>query len=293
MEKNKIKYKNKYEFKIRILSVQEIDAIIFGNSLIHFSEIIEIIGSKVNSDLNSVLKIKGINKGSIDYELAIICSLISPQIIDYAANIFQIFVGFLDFKKFLNGKEYKKVSNINGKVAIKNNKNVEKIVGIENLNIFIDSKINNSSVAAFQQLNKEPKITGLEVIDKNNQDSICLDKSDLTNFAKDSEIVNTTLNILSISFNKNAKSDFIYNENKIRAKILDDKFNTKISNGEPFAKGDSLEVVLKISKKFDESANAFVVKSYEILKVIEHLKKGQKKNNLTTFGGEGKRKLML
>lgn len=80
------------------------------------------------------------------------------------------------------------------------------------------------------------------------------------------------LNIVRLSFDKNQKWEFYYEGNKISAKISeDDDFLKRIDNGEQFAKGDSLEVVLEIRQEFDKSVNTFVNKAYKVLRIIDHI----------------------
>ena len=84
-----------------------------------------------------------------------------------------------------------------------------------------------------------------------------------------------SVNIVRLSFEESLKWDFYYKGNKISAKIADPKFYDLIDQGEQFAKGDILEVDLQINQIFDASVNTFINKSYQINRILRHIKRNE------------------
>jgi hypothetical protein len=84
-----------------------------------------------------------------------------------------------------------------------------------------------------------------------------------------------TLNIVRVSFEETLKWDFYFKGNKISAKIKDPTFYKLIDKGEPFAKGDILEVELQIIQKWDDSVNTYINKSYQITAILRHMRRSE------------------
>jgi len=86
------------------------------------------------------------------------------------------------------------------------------------------------------------------------------------------------LHIIRASFENSLKWDFLYLGNKISAKVEDTDFYKLIDNGQPFAKGDVLDVELQITQKFDEAINAYYNSSYQVKKINEHIPRAKQMN---------------
>ena len=61
--------------------------------------------------------------------------------------------------------------------------------------------------------------------------------------------------------------------NKISSKIKDDIFAERIDKGERFGKGDTLIVEMEVKQEFVESVNTYVNKSYQVIKINEHIER--------------------
>ena len=101
---------------------------------------------------------------------------------------------------------------------------------------------------------------------------------DVANNKRVIEKNNATLNIAKLSFNKGLRWSFIYEGIKISAHIIDYDFFKNIDECQEFAKGDSLIVDLKIHQEFDNSANAYINKKYQIVKVNNHIQRAKQLN---------------
>lgn len=79
--------------------------------------------------------------------------------------------------------------------------------------------------------------------------------------------------ILSPVFDDKSKWKFIRNGKPIQAIILDTDFIDRVNKGEPFRRGDKLEVMIQITQEYDKDADRYIDKSFSIVKVIKHIKR--------------------
>jgi hypothetical protein len=86
-----------------------------------------------------------------------------------------------------------------------------------------------------------------------------------------SHIETVPLNIYQITFSEKHQWQFYYQGMRIRARITDEKFIEKVSEGaEKFANGDTLICDLEIGQIFDKQANTYINRYYLIRTVHRH-----------------------
>lgn len=281
-------------FKIKFDGQEhQLDANTLINSLIHTSSIIQEVNSYYNSGKKIEIKIKALEKGSFLINIELVetildnlKNLLTKDNVEYAAAIIGSLVGLIELKKFLKGKKAKSIEEKSSeKVKIENEDG--QVIYIENFTytIYENSTIVKDALAQnFETLDNDPKITGFEITDKNENPLIRVEKEDFNNMSiKSDEISNgerilieaANLNILRLSFEGNLKWDFYYKGNKISAKILDKTFYELIDKGESFAKGDVLEVELQINQIWEEAVNTYINKAYAITKILRHIPRNE------------------
>ncbi len=81
--------------------------------------------------------------------------------------------------------------------------------------------------------------------------------------------------IVKPSFEAALNWKFVYKGRKIGMKVIDEQFNNKVNNGEPFHAGDQLIATVRIKQKFSDKYNTFIDDSYEILSVEQHIKRSE------------------
>jgi hypothetical protein len=234
------------------------------------------------------IKVKALERGSflvhielLETSIDSLKSLFTRENVELASTIVTLLAGLIEIKKFLKGRKAKSVDQKEDKTEI-TNENGDVLI-IENLTftIYEHSPIIKDALSQnFDSLNNDPSITGFEITDRDENSIIRVDREEFSDLSlKSEEITNderiikeaATLNIIRPSFDESLKWDFYYKGNKISAKIKDPNFYELINKGEPFAKGDILEVEIQINQKWDESVNTFVNKSYQINKIIRHI----------------------
>lgn len=277
------------DFKIKFDGEKhQIDANLLVNNLIHTTTIIQELNRNLDSGKKIEIKIKALEKGSflihidlIETVLDGLKNLLTRENAETAGAIIGAFVGLIELKKFLRGKEPKSKEISENKVKIENEKG--DVIYVEN---FVQNVYQNNTVVkdalsqSFETLENDSSITGYEVTDKNEKPLVRVDRDEFEYMSlKSDEILDgerittiaATLNIIRISFEEKLKSDFYFKGNKISVKINDPEFYERVDKGESFAKGDILEVELEIKQVFESSVNTFINKSYKVNRIIRHI----------------------
>lgn len=277
------------EFKIKFDGEKhQIDANLLVNNLIHTTTIIQELNRNLDSGKKIEIKIKALEKGSflvhidlIETVLDGLKNLLTRENVETAGAVIGAFVGLIELKKFLKGKEPKSKENSGNKVKIENEKG--EILYVDNFvqNIYQNNTVIKDALSqSFETLENDNSITGYELTDKSKKTLVRVEKNEFEYMSlKSDEILDgekittvaATLNIIRISFEDKLKSDFYFKGNKISVKINDPEFYERIDKGESFAKGDILEVELEIKQVFESSVNTFVNKSYKVNRIIRHI----------------------
>ena len=281
------------EFKIYYGGDQhQIDANTFVNSLVCNLNLIEEANKSLGSDKRIDVKVKAPEKGSFIIELYIeannvldnIVKLFSPENVDYTNNILGVLtVGFTTWK-FLKGKKPQNTEKTDeGDYIIVNGDDNQIRVTKNVYNFILKDSVQELMAKNFDSLKDEDNITSFEIKLKNDETILKIPKEEFEELSQyettpaESERTDTseeTLKIIRPSFERTLKSDFYWEGFKINAKITDEVFLRKIDEGERFAKGDYLKVKLSVTKKYDESVDTFVNKSFTIIEVISHIPRG-------------------
>lgn len=262
---------------------------LIGN-LMHTSNLIQEVNRYLQTDKKIEVKIKALEKGSFEVHIELIekliDSLFSNNSVSYTANIIAIVGGLYGLVSFLKGKKPKKIEPENDKIKITNNSgNVTYIEG-NVYHIYNENKIVRDTISKqFSVLEKNDDITGFKF--ENQTENIYIPSEDFEKVAiKLDELDNQSQNpifeivtdkmilIIRPSFSKDLKWDFVYENQKISAKMEDEEMIKIIDNGEQFAKGDHMLVDLEITKFYDKDLNTYLITkdSYKILKYKQHIK---------------------
>lgn len=81
----------------------------------------------------------------------------------------------------------------------------------------------------------------------------------------------TTLVIVGLNFEPEARWQFMYNGFKISMIVKDDALMQKINEGERFGKGDAIKVKLRRIQRYNKDYRTYENKSYKIIEFYEHV----------------------
>ncbi len=279
------------DFTVEFSGESEIDLNTLLTSLLNFGTAIQEIQGAVAPEAKVDVKVKPFGEGSFLVFLALnapdilnsVTRLFTRENVSLVENILSIFSNTINLKQFLGGKPPKETKESDdGQTIIIENQNGNTFqIKTETFNLYVNNpKIDGLYSKAFSALEKEEGVTGLKVLGH--------DKTELTDVKKEEfyemskpfddytgetrEMIKEGVFIQAtrLSFEEGNVWGFVYEGNKISARITDEDFYKRIEANERFAKGDTMQVDLKIIQKYDLSVQAYLNKSYEVIRVIDH-----------------------
>jgi hypothetical protein len=304
---------NETDFKLKFDGrLNEVDASTLGYSLVNITTIIREISEETAAGKIDI-KVKSTAPGSFLVHLAL-GPLSDPL---FQANLVQAgeaglvilktLTELFRLRKLLKGEPPKEINPKEDEIEVKTGNNSTVIIDKRTFNTYFNHPIVNEALAkTFKALESDPSIEGFEITDEQEHSLFEATRDDFPGMGlttsvpqTDSrEVVEPThVYIVKPSFDPKLKWDVLYKGNRIPVWMRDQEFQGRIEKGERFAKGDVLAIELKIHQKLDTALGAYVNKSYEIIRVREHIPRLEQ-NKLfvetpTLLMTSGKRKFAL
>ena len=281
----------KDDFRIKFEGqTHQIDANTFVNYLLHFNTLVQEVNRELAPERKIRVKINALEPGSFiiaielqSYLLKALGFLSSERTVSYLNGIMGIISSLIAVKLFLKGdpKPTNVVQSANGNVTITSPDGSTLIISAPVYNIYnTNSVVNQALTRQFETLQQDPNVEGIALSTGNKETLVDVQRTEFAILAQEhfideagvrNEIRKTLLSIVKLSFDQKLKSDFIYMNIRISAYIKDKSFYELIDKGQYFAKGDKLEVNLKVNLAHDISIQEDIIKSYEILEVFRHI----------------------
>lgn len=264
----------------------QIDANTLVNVLIHYNNLIEIINKEYGQGEKKIsLRVNAIEKGSFVIDVSpvenLVQSLFSSEGVAYISGVIAITEGVYQLYKWRKGKP------IDSKEDKDNVENIIKsgdtIINAHTVNIYNLQQSREAISKSIETANQDQSVEGISYSFDGKEEKIEYKKSEFeeliyTDFDtekdvpnENEEIVDATLVITKLSFEKGATWQFLYNGFKISLVVKDDALMKHIDNGARFAKGDAIKVKMKIVKRYNAEYNAYENKGYKILEFMEHI----------------------
>lgn len=271
----------------------EVDIETLIGCLMHTSNIIQEVNRSLETDKKIEVRIKALEKGSFEVHIELVEKLLrtlfSSESVTYGASIITIVGGLYKFANFLKGKKPQKIESKGGSIEVTNANGDITIVQNNVYNIFNENKsIRESIVKQFSTLkqNKDIENFSFEGQGISTTVSRCEFEDISTKIEVEtgdipqstSEIVtDKSILIVRPSFTPELKWDFVYEGQRISAKMSDQEMIRIIDLGEKFAKGDTMLVDIEITKYYDTELQTYMITkdSYKILKYKQHIKAPQ------------------
>lgn len=232
------------------------------------------------------VKINAIEKGSFVIDIALLenvmASVFSSGGIGYLSDLVSVAGGVFSAYSFFKGKPIKSEED---KATAKLEINIEgnnNTIGDTIINVYNQPLVREAISKSIETADGDVNVEGM-TISVENMKPIHFERKDFkelvyTDFDtekdipnENEEIVDATLVITKLSFEKGATWQFLYNGFKISLVVKDDALMKHIDGGARFAKGDAIKVKMKIVKRYNADYNAYENKSYKIIEFIEHI----------------------
>jgi len=280
----------------------EIDVNVLLTSLLNFNTAIQEIKQSIFPDAKLDIKVKPFGEGSFLLHLGMNLPDLLPigsaallgliENIPFIQQVLSIFANSISIKKFLDGNPPKEISKElpDGNIQIINHNGDTLNINATTVNVYMGNpKLDKAFSNAFSSISTQDNIEGLKIKDANNN---VLSEAKAEYFAPMSKQIeyvdsdkrdilksNATLQIIRLYFEEGHTWSFVYEGNKISAKVTDPLFYKRINNNEAFAKGDYLTVDLKVYQKYDSSLMAWLNTGFEVVSVTDH-KKAEQQSSL-------------
>lgn len=260
-------------------------------SQIHFGTVLSEIKNEVAGNAALSIKIRPLEKGSVPFDIILnvawIRTLISPETIAYASGIISILVGLFQIRLWLKGEKPTQIDVDGDKVTIKKGDVVFTIDRRTYLLYERNATIDLAIKKAFEAIEKDDDVTGIELQDENKKRLIEVPRENFEDFIKPNEIFESltqkepvrqeVLTVYKVVFDKGHKWQFFLNGRKISATIPN-AYMDRLKAGERFGMGDTLVVNLEIEKVYDKALDIFIDKEYRIIDVIKHTPRPKQSN---------------
>lgn len=272
----------------------EISSRTLGEALISISTAIEEINNILHTGKEVSIKVKPFEKGSFEvpFELieVAIAGVLSATSISSIPEIVKILSEFVEVKIKLKGKPPNGVERDGKEIKIRSESgdvyNVSRVTGDLIINNVVINESFNKSLGG---LTEDKTINEYSILDSKRKPILEVKEKDFSYFTfpspqpclevvhakENKKSVPATLRIHKVVFDTTSKWGFIYNGNKISARISDEEFQEKVQTEGRFGKGDILEVLMDIHQEFDEAVGVYINKAYIIAKVFQHIPRPQ------------------
>lgn len=285
---------NSNDFKIVFDSERhEVDVETLIGCLMHTSNIVQEVNKSLGTEKKIEVKIKALEKGSFEVHIELIekllSSLFSDKSINYGSGIVTIVGGLYAFASWLKGRKPSRIEKKGDEVELTNDKGEKTIININVYNIFNENKAVRDSIAKqFSVLEKSEDVIGFKFesnvtntyIPEEHFSEVATKLDTLNNEDKEpirEVLTNRKILIIRPSFDKDLKWDFVFEGQKLSAKMEDEAMIHIIDQGEEFSKGDFMLVDLEVIKFYDNDLGIHMITkdSYKILRYKEHIKTGK------------------
>ena len=256
----------------------------------HTSNIIQEVNRCMETDKKIEVKIKALEKGSFEIHIEliekVIQSIFSNDSVQYASGIVSTVGGLYSLVKFLAGKKPKEIQQDGDQVKITNNFGSVTVINRNIYNIYNESKVVRDHISKqFSVLESNEDISGFKFESNDistyvSEEEFSAVSSKLDTLGEDQKepikdiVKDKNILIIRPSFSKDLKWDFVFEGQKLSAKMEDEEMIKIIDNGEQFAKGDYMLVDLEITKFYDAELGIHLITkdSYKILRYKQHIK---------------------
>lgn len=269
----------KTNFEIKLGGDSEIDVLDFSKFLNLTYKNLGNISEKYYNDPYFKLKYHASKEGSISIDLSILTPFVSTLFneVPKAIIILKIYLELFKLIKDLKGKKPKEINKVNQ--TITNNYGDINNYSIETINLYTTNphitenlKKSLSPISDRESIEFKCEMEGL---------SFKLEKEDIKEMTDSREFedeiedeteeqkANVLLPVIALTLTGNNQWEFLYNKEKIRAKILDGGFLDKVHNAEIDFNSDSIIIADLLIQKSRDKTKYIITKVYEIRKRIK------------------------
>lgn len=222
----------------------------------------------------------GLDENTLAAASMITVNLLNLENTKKATEIIKTVLELFKLRKELKKQDAPKIDEMGGEIVVHAGDNavIQIDRSVRNL-YFGNAVVKHALNQTFETLEDDEFITEFEITDKEERPLFAVARLDFPELIADSKAdINqkkmfenhAIITIVKPSFDQTLKWRFVYRGIALSAFLADKAFNERINRGEPFAKGDLLEVDLQIDQVLDPTLGAYLNKVYTVTKVHKH-----------------------
>lgn len=267
----------------------QIDSNTLINCLIHYNAVVAAANETLGQGEKKVsVKVNALEKGSFVIDLSLceeqIISLFSQEHVEYLAALVTIVGGAFSAYKYFKGRKVKNKDEADNFKATFNStsNNVSVTINDTIINVYNRMDVREAINSSIKTADEDEGVQGISIGNGETPDVVIKrdefaglehetidDDEDMP--LKKEEIVDATLTIIGLSFERGNRWYFMYNGFKIAITVKDDALQKRIDAGDRFGKGDYIRVKMLIVKEYNKDYKAYENKRYKILEFYEHV----------------------
>lgn len=280
-----------YQFKYEG-DFTSLDALTVLNSQLNFITILNEVRVQKFPEIKLDIKIKGVEKGSLDIQHFIDVAAISGMFVmenySYTQTVFKIFGDIIKLKKFLKAKKADDVKEAKGDTVNVYLQGDNITVHPDAFKIYQNSQVVTTAIGNTSRLlSGNDDIKFIEVTEtKKSKSLLKINKFDLPALSESNPYLDHKIDeqlykgqVLFVKepnlfppLQKGKKWvwKLIHQGRDIKGIIVDEKFQREINDGRKLGQGDRLKADLKVFFKYDERLNTYVEsQKYEVSNIVE------------------------
>lgn len=261
---------------------KQVDANTLIVALGHYQTIMSEANKELGATKTVELKVNALKEGSFIVDVSIVESAVrqifSGESMEYLANVCGIVGGVYAAYKVLKGKSARTDEQKNKIRTVINGENNVVFNGV--INVYNQVSTREAISKTIEAAEEDPNVTGFTV--EAQGEKTVFERPDFHEYIHksfaDEDLLppekifteTATLTIVSLSFEPGNSWMFMYNGFKISVRVKDNILMDLIDQGERFGKGDSIEVELEVTQRYNPNYRAYENKSYRILRFVCH-----------------------
>ena len=248
----------------------------------HYQSIVSEANKEMGATKTVELKINAIEKGSFVVDLSVaesaVKQLFSGETVGFIASICTLVGSAYTLYKYFKGRAIKSEKDkTDAKTIIKGDNNIV----INAINLYNSPATREAISKTIQAAKNDESVSGI-TIEADNREDVSFPRENFDEYIHDSfsdeemlppdkiETKRANLFIVSLSFEEGNSWQFMYEGFKISVRVRDNALMKLVDEGERFGKGDSIEVDLQISQKYNPLIRCYENKSFKIVGFYAH-----------------------
>lgn len=279
----------------------DIRADVLLDSIGSVTDLVSTVNSELGGGKNIKIRISAPERGSFGIDLSLLTDvathIFSNDVVTYTSALVSTVTGLYQIHKHLGGEDPSQIEKDGDENRVYNNDGDVKVFDSDVVNIYQgEDDARNQLDGTYSATQKDDRVEGFRIEDaETGEEKFRAEKEEFEQLAgsdRDEEPDTRTVSdrvdvtVVRVIFDPERKWQFLWEGDKISAKINDMGFWARVNNGqEQFTSSDRMEVELERIQEYDPQFEDWVTQDYEVTQVYSHWKAGGEQQ--TMFEEEG------